>query len=86
MLKQKENRQQHKRCLQCGAEITDPKKMFCDSICRHAYDLDTWGEGRPQDVNDIEMTMTLELSVVVVRFYQTKGILPKGRTSKLPVS
>ena len=37
----------HGKCLQgCGNRLKRGQVNFCSDVCRHLYDIRTWGEGR----------------------------------------
>lgn len=48
-------------CRQCGARLCTGG-YFCDAICRHAYDLQRWGDGRPVEQ---PTTQQLQLSLAL---------------------
>lgn len=49
------------KCMQgCGTKIK-PGQFFCSDVCRHLYDIRTWGEGR----RPLELTQPLKKSLQI---------------------
>ena len=64
-------------CMQCHKVITGKRRSFCDAKCRQAYNLHTWGEGRPKDLDKAPLTKRLKQSLK--RKEQMAGKKNKGK-------
>lgn len=57
-------------CFQCGAGLNSIGKNFCDTVCRNAYNLFSWGNGRPvSGLTDYMQKMTKAVAEAKARRY-----------------
>lgn len=69
--------QSRHNCHQCGAALAEGKEFFCDSRCLSAYNLTTWGEGRPEDPEEVSLAPVLRRSLRKVRTEMQRRNWPK---------